>query len=95
MTSLFAESEYDLPNVSTTTPVATFVSLNSNDLASVLWYTKRFGLFKDSCKKEVSEELRVAAVGSIVNVNSEKPMRLPLLKPGMLANPSFVKACFT
>ena len=47
------------------------------------------------CRNDVSEELRVSAFGPTVNVNSEYPRRLPLLKPGRGVRSRLAKAFFT
>lgn len=67
--------------------------LSSNKIFSAkdCGYSIRFERVIDACKKEVSEELRVVAWGSMELVNSDQPIRLPELKPAMFFKPKEIK----
>ena len=94
ITSLLADNEYVLPAVFTLTPIAVFLSSKIIFFTSVLWYTCKVELLIACCRNDVSEELRVSASASMVEVNSENPSRFPLLNPAMLFSPNCTNVRF-
>ena len=80
-TSLLAERVYTFPSVSTWTPVALLLASNMIFLPSVDWNTYSLGFFNAGSKKAVSDDSRVIVECSMVLIQYEDPISLPLVNP--------------
>ena len=90
MTSLRADRKEVAPAMEISTPDATLLLSKMTRFASACWYTCNVESAIAAQRNEVSDELRVAVLGSIVRAISAYPSRLPLFRPAILLRPLFV-----